>query len=195
MANADLRASGYMSRAMAGPDLALRPYAAADEEILIELWRRGWQQAYPEIDFTARVAWWRARWRNELVPVATIAVAELADKPVGFVTIDAKGGYLDQIVVAPEAWGRGVAEALLAEAKRISPEKIELHVNTDNARALRFYEKHGFAVTGEGVNPHSGRPVLAMRWESASSRLAREPSPLAGEGGSPEHRDGEPGEG
>jgi putative acetyltransferase len=174
MANADLRASGYMSRAMAGPDLALRPYAAADEEILIELWRRSWQQAYPEIDFTTRVAWWRARWRNELVPVATIAVAELAGKPVGFVTIDANAGYLDQIAVAPEAWGRGVAEALLAQAKRISPEKIELHVNTDNARALRFYEKHGFAVTGEGVNPHSGRPVLAMRWEADDRRQTME---------------------
>ena len=37
----------------------------------------------------------------------------------GFVTVDPKTLYLDQIVVAPEAWGSGTAEALLAEARRI----------------------------------------------------------------------------
>jgi putative acetyltransferase len=53
----------------------LRPYQAADEEAAIELWRRTWQLAYPRLDFTARLAWWRARWRDELVPSATITVA------------------------------------------------------------------------------------------------------------------------
>jgi putative acetyltransferase len=175
--------------------LRLRPYAAADEEALIELWRRSWQHAYPDIDFSARLSWWRERWRNELVPSASITLAERAGTPVGFVTIDPTVGYLDQIVVAPEAWGAGVAEALLAEAKRISPQKIELHVNADNARAIRFYEKHGFVVTGESKNPLSGRPVLAMRWEPARSQLARESSPLVGEDGTPERSDGEPGRG
>ena len=50
----------------------LRPDAAADEDAAIELWRRTWQAAYPHIDFDARRAWWRERWRQELVPVARI---------------------------------------------------------------------------------------------------------------------------
>ncbi len=157
---------------MSGP-LRLRPYTAADEEVVIELWRRSWQHAYPDIEFSARLSWWRERWRNELVPNATITVAERAGALVGFVTIEPKTGYLDQIVVAPEAWGGGIAEALLAEAKRICPQKIELQVNTDNARAIRFYEKHGFVVTGESRNPLSGRPVFAMRW--GPERQARDP--------------------
>ena len=69
-------------------DFALRPYRAEDEDAAIELWRATWQQAYPAIDFTARVPWWRERWRNELVPNASIIVAEQADTLVGFVTID-----------------------------------------------------------------------------------------------------------
>ncbi len=158
--------------------LRLRPYAAADEEVAIELWRRSWQRAYPDIDFSARLSWWRERWRNELVPNATITLAERAGAVAGFVTIDPRTGYLDQIVVAPEAWGEKIAEALLAEAKRICPEKIELHVNTDNARAIRFYEKHGFAVTGESTNPLSGRPVLAMRWEPDDRRQRTEDGDL-----------------
>ena len=144
--------------------LKLRSYTAADEEAAIELWRRTWQVHYPAIDFTARLPWWRARWRNELVPVATITVAERAGSLVGFVTVDPRTRYLDQIVVAPEAWGSDVAGALIAEAKRLSPGGLDLAVNADNARAIRFYEKQGFATTGEDVNPLSDAPVRKMSW-------------------------------
>ena len=41
---------------------------------------------------------------------------------------------------------------------------IELLVNTDNARAIAFYEKNGFEMAGDDVNPVSGRPVFRMRW-------------------------------
>ncbi len=145
-------------------DTTLRPYTAADEDAAIELWRRTWTQHYPRIDFTARVAWWRARWRNELVPKAQIVLAETEGHLVGFVTIDPKTGYLDQIVVAPEAWGSGLARALLDEAKRLSPAGIDLLVNKDNARAIRFYEKHGFSYAGDDKNPVSGIAVNRMRW-------------------------------
>jgi len=147
------------------PALTLRAYSAADEEAAIELWRRTWAKAYPHIDFTARVAWWRERWRSELVPQANIVVAETDGVIEGFVTIDPRTGYLDQIVVAPEFWGSNIATILLDEAKRISPVRIELLVNKDNARAIAFYEKNGFAFAGDDVNPVSGRPVNRMRWQ------------------------------
>jgi putative acetyltransferase len=144
----------------------LRAYTEADETAAIELWRQTWQEAYPAIDFAARLAWWRERWRNELVPRATITVAEAAGAIVGFVTIDRTSGYLDQIVVAPRHWGAGVAEILLDDAKRRSPGQLELHVNQDNARAVHFYQKHGFTVAGGDVNPRSGAPVYLMKWAS-----------------------------
>ena len=179
--------------------LKLRPYTPADEHAAIELWRRTWAQHYPRIDFTARVPWWRERWRTELVPVAVITLAEV-DEPieaprsplipaqagiqqrgsqnagsplsrgrtgkrlVGFVTVDTKTRYLDQFVVAPEAWGSDVARALMDEAKRQSPAGLDLLVNKDNARAIRFYEKHGFVYAGEDKNPVSGIAVNRMEW-------------------------------
>ena len=82
----------------------LRPYRSEDEDAAIALWQRTWQQAYPQIDFAARVNWWRERWRGELVPKAAIIVAEAAGALIGFVTIDTEG-YLDQLVVAPDRWG------------------------------------------------------------------------------------------
>jgi putative acetyltransferase len=141
----------------------LRSYRPEDEDAAIALWQLTWQQAYPSIDFAARVAWWRERWRKELVPGAAIVVAEIAEKVVGFVTIDSTG-YLDQLVVATEYWGTELATALVDEAKRLSPGGITLLVNTDNARAIRFYERNGFVHAGEDVNPTSGRPVLKMTW-------------------------------
>jgi putative acetyltransferase len=152
---------------MSMPSATLRAYTSADETAAIELWRQTWQEAYPAIDFTARLDWWRERWRNELVPSATITVAETAGALVGFVTVNRASSYLDQIVVAPRHWGAGVAELLLDEAKRLSPEVLELHVNQDNARAVRFYQKHGFAIAGEDVNPRSGAAVYLMKWANS----------------------------
>jgi putative acetyltransferase len=54
---------------------------------------------------------------------------------------------------------------LVDEAKRQSPDRITLLVNTDNIRAIRFYARNGFVHAGEDVNPTSGRPVLRMEWK------------------------------
>ena len=141
----------------------LRPYRADDEDAAIALWHATWQQAYPSIDFSARLAWWRARWRDELVPKASIVVAESESEIVGFVTID-QFGYLDQLVVAPSQWGSPLATALLDETKRLSPKLITLKVNADNARAIRFYERDGFVQDGDELNETSGRQVWKMIW-------------------------------
>jgi putative acetyltransferase len=126
----------------------LRAYAATDEDAAIELWRRSWQAAMPHLDFAARADWWRKRWREELVPQASIVVALDGDTLAGLVTVDPSSGYLDQLVVAPDAWGGGLAALLIDQAKRLSPTRLDLLVNKDNARAIRFYEKHGFAKVG-----------------------------------------------
>lgn len=149
---------------MSTSSFTLRPYAPADEDAAIELWRRTWQLAYPDIDFAERLDWWRERWRSHTVPTASIVMAERAGEVIGFVTIDTRTEYLDQLVVAPETWGSGAAEALLREARQLSPHGIDLHVNQDNIRAIRFYEKHGFGKVAESVNPRSGRLVHLMRW-------------------------------
>jgi putative acetyltransferase len=98
-----------------------------------------------------------------LAPKAAIVVAEQEGALVGFVTID-PSGYLDQLVVAPRHWGSELGNALVNQAKRLSPDRITLLVNTDNVRAIRFYERNGFVPAGEDVNPASGRPVLRMAW-------------------------------
>jgi putative acetyltransferase len=144
----------------------LRSYAPADEDAAIALWQRSWQQAYPDIDFAARLTWWRERWRGELAPACAITVAMEGEAMAGFVTVDPQTYYLDQLVVAPESWGSGAAAALVDAAKLASPSGLDLHVNRDNVRAIRFYQKHGFTISGEETNPRSGAPVYKMSWRS-----------------------------
>jgi putative acetyltransferase len=144
--------------------ISLRPYETRDEDAAIALWLRTWQAAYPELDFAARLDWWRERWRNELVPSADIVIAQAAGEVIGFVTVDPSTFYLDQIVVAPERWASGIGAALIAVAKQLSPTGLDLDVNTDNARAIRFYHRQGFSIAGASINSVSGKPVHRMHW-------------------------------
>src|ERR1700733_5376712 len=111
---------------MKADGVSLRRYQPRDEDASLALWLRAWQAAYPEIDFTDRLDWWRERWRNELLPVAEVVVAETSGSVIGFVTIDADTLYLDQLVVAPDYWGSGVGLALIEEARRLSPSGLDL---------------------------------------------------------------------
>jgi putative acetyltransferase len=146
-------------------EISLRPYRDADLEPALDLWRRAWDMAMPEIDFGARLDWWRDRWNRELVPNNEVIVAEAAGKQVGFVVIDRRSGYLDQIVVDPVFWGSEAAKQLLNAAKRICPGGITLDVNRDNPRARRFYEREGFVWIGDGKNPISGKPTCRCAWK------------------------------
>ena len=149
---------------MAG-ELRLRPYRPEDFEPSVALWMLAWQTALPEIAFAKRLEWWRARWQNDLVPNNDIVMAENGGALTGFVVIDPKTGWLDQLAVDPAHWGKGVASALIDEAKRRSPALVRLDVNQTNHRAVRFYEREGFTRTGEGVNKHSGAATYLYEWK------------------------------
>jgi putative acetyltransferase len=146
---------------------ALRRYTEADEAETVALWIGTWKVAYPQIDFDARRAELHRRWRDEIVPASIVTLAITNERIFGFITVEPERGYVDQLAVAPQAWGTPIAAALIDEAKLLSPIALELNVNQDNTRALRFYQKHGFGRTGEGINPRSGSPIFYLRWQGA----------------------------
>jgi putative acetyltransferase len=149
---------------MADDGVTVRPMALADLAETLDMWVAAWAAAYPNIDFAARRAWTKDR-IAELERTGSHALIALRDnRVIGALVVDPQTGYLDQIVVATADQGRGVAAMLLAEARRISPAHLDLHVNQDNARAIRFYQKHGFVTVAEDVNPRSGAPIYRMRW-------------------------------
>lgn len=149
-------------------DVVLRDGAAGDHSAMADLWVAAWRGAMPAIDFDARRTWFVSRLSELEASGARITVAvDPQGSLLGFVTVDPVQGYIDQLAVLPSAQRRGLAGRLLAEARRISPDRLALDVNQDNAPALLFYRRQGFRVTAEGVNPRSGLPVWRMEWRAA----------------------------
>jgi len=149
---------------MSSADVAVRPMRAEDMAEMLDMWVAAWQVAYPDINFATRRGWTADR-IAELERTGSCSVIASRDgRIVGALVVNPDTGYLDQLVVATECQGLGVATILLAEARRIAPAGLDLHVNQDNGRAIRFYEKHEFKTVGEDVNPRSGAPVFYMSW-------------------------------
>lgn len=88
---------------------------------------------------------------------------------------------LDHLYVDAAHTNRGVGSRLVALAQERRPEGLALWVFASNVPAVRFYERHGFAVVGgtDGDNDE-GAPDLRMEWRPV--RAARDRSVTPGRG-------------
>ena len=159
-----------MSLAVLYPRVAsLGAYRPQDFAAIADLWVAAWKTTEFAIDFEARRDWLDHHLASLARAGVRIRIArDGAGKPIGFVSIDPASGYLDQLCVAPEAFGTGVARALVREAMRLSPGLVELDVNEANARAVRFYRREGFRAVTKGLSAASGLPTIRMRWDAAA---------------------------
>jgi putative acetyltransferase len=148
-------------------EFAFRPFKKTDLPELLDLWAASWSEVYADIDFDQRRPWFTDHIAGWLADngQCRIATETTSGKIAGFILINPRTSLLDQICVGITWKGRGLAEALMAEARRLSPREIRLDVNAMNHRAIRFYEREGFVKTGEGVNPRSGLPIFHYRWQ------------------------------
>ncbi|TCT05129.1 GNAT family N-acetyltransferase [Aquabacter spiritensis] len=149
----------------AAPGMAIVAFRPDHLAAVADLWVATWSRTMPDIDFEARRAWFLGHLDTLRGGGAELHVAAAPDGTVaGFVAIDPKTGYLDQIAVAPAFWGSSAALALMATAKARAPSGITLDVNQDNPRAIAFYRRLGFRIVSEGTNPASGRAIWRMAW-------------------------------
>ena len=145
--------------------LTLRGFEEGDREVVLDLWVAAWREAMPAIDFERRREWFRGHLaqlaRLDYVMRCAIGARE---RVVGFIALSPKRRHLEQIVVDHAEWGKGVGDALITEAKLLSPRGLWLDVNEGNPRAIAFYEKHGFRCLRRDRNPNSGRPIFRYAW-------------------------------
>ena len=83
-----------------------------------------------------------------------ILVALWNGRPAGFAATEQGDDELSDLWVDPAVAGRGIGSALLHAADEVVRARgfdtIRLQVLTANTRAIRLYERHGYAVTWQG---------------------------------------------
>jgi putative acetyltransferase len=161
-----------------GPDaeagVTLRAATPDDADAVAEIWHLAWRDGHhghvPAALLPHRtLAHFRPRVPPRL-PTTTVAIS--CGVVLGFVTLH--HDELDQIFVVREARGGGAAQALLRHAETTLAENHAtawLAVAAGNARARRFYERHGWHDAGgfdyPAEIPGGTLPVPTRRYEKA----------------------------
>jgi GNAT superfamily N-acetyltransferase len=123
--------------------------------------RRAEMPYLPELHTEDEIREWFSR-RVQETP-DSFRVARNAGRPVGYIFLDED--QLDDLYVLPDWWRLGIGSALLATAKSLSPERLELSTFQQNMRARAFYEARGFREVGrtDGKN-EEGVPDVQYEW-------------------------------
>ncbi len=89
---------------------------------------------------------------------------------VGFIAFG--GGWINHLYILPGHQGLGIGGLLLDKAKQAA-QILRLWTFERNERALRFYEKRGFAVIDrtDGARNEEQQPDLLLRWDSYGGSL------------------------
>jgi GNAT superfamily N-acetyltransferase len=133
--------------------MMLRPARPEDMAPVADIWHRAWHVAHPGHVPEGLTAGRTLDAFHERTPgrVADTTVAEVEGVVVGFTMVS--GDEVEQVFVDPDRHGTGVAAPLLAAAERqvaaAGHGVAWLAVVTGNARARRFYEKHGWHDAGD----------------------------------------------
>jgi len=88
---------------------------------------------------------------------ALLLIAERGEVPLGCVSLTARGDglvYLGLLCVDPERQAGGIGKAIIAAAERMSKDqlgadRIEMTVIDSRVELIAYYERRGFARTGE----------------------------------------------
>lgn len=136
----------------------IRPYEAADEEAVIQVWldstisgqcflpESHWREMEPTI--------------RDLLPTAEVWVAEVDGDIRAFMAIldDLIGGLFTD----PDYQSSGLGAALVAHARSLH-DPLFVEVFDANERALKFYRRCGFEDQATRIDASSGLPQLILK--------------------------------
>jgi len=162
--------------------MPIRPAELRDARAIAEVQVASWQSAYrgllPDHLLDGLSVEDRAgRWRERLAEEGSQAlVIEEEGRILGFAILGAsqdedateRTGEVYAIYLAPSEWRKGYGSGLMSEAiARLREQRfaeVAVWVLQGNLRAIRFYEKHGFAADGATkVRMRAGSPSPEMR--------------------------------
>lgn len=110
----------------------------------------------------------RGWFRDVVLPERDVWVVDEGDVVVAVLVLD--GEWIDQLYVEPGHTGCGIGSQLVDLAKRQRPSMLKLWTFEANVRAQRFYEHHGFVVTGSTAGENEeGIPDVRYEWSPTAT--------------------------
>lgn len=125
--------------------MQIRPFSAADEPSVVELWRRC-DLVRPQNDPRMDIA------RKLRVNPELFLVGELESRIVATVMTGYEGhrGWINYLAVDPGFRRRGLGRLIMGAAEKLLRErgcpKINLQVRSTNQQVIEFYRRIGYAV-------------------------------------------------
>ncbi|EMH4162800.1 GNAT family N-acetyltransferase [Pluralibacter gergoviae] len=96
-------------------------------------------------------------WRLEDFDAATLNetlwVAEKDGHRAGFASVSDNDNFLHNLFVDPQWQGQGAGSALLRHVQSTFTSTGSLKCLVQNAKALRFYQRHGWHIEARGSSP------------------------------------------
>ncbi|QXT63113.1 acetyltransferase [Tessaracoccus palaemonis] len=136
-------------------ELTIRRVAGSDEyPELVAIWRGAVDATHDFISVSDREDI-EARLASDYFPAVNLWVAERDGRPIGFAGV--VGAKLEMLFVDAAQRGGRVGSALLDHAVGVLG-VTEVDVNEQNASAVGFYTRRGFAVVGRRDSDDEGRP-------------------------------------
>lgn len=140
----------------------IRNMQEKDIHQVMDVWLTSTIKAHPFIE----EKYWLKHYRtvqNKYLKVAKTYVAEEGGVVVGFISI-LQDSFIGALFVIPGRQGHKLGSALLAHVQEIYP-KLSAHAYEKNPRAIHFYRKHGFEVTGQQSNLDSSYSEYVLEWQ------------------------------
>ena len=143
----------------------VRPATNSDAQAIASLWIRSRQASIPAIPKPIHSEGEIQRWVSDvLLPGGGTWLVESDDEVIAMMTL--RDGWIDQLYVDPKYVGQGRGSSLMAHAKLLRPEGLDLWTFQSNVRARRFYETHGFRPVSETTGDNEeGAPDVHYHWD------------------------------
>ena len=143
--------------------LELVEYDASSLERLLRLWREAFEFGVGVID-PHPLSEQREYFLAQVLPQHRVTLAVRESQLVGFVAASEES--VSQLHVQVGQHRQGIGSALLALSKARSSGSLWLYAFTQNVRACRFYEKHGFVAIERGFEPNWQLEDVKYSWSA-----------------------------
>jgi GNAT superfamily N-acetyltransferase len=143
----------------------IRPARAEEYDEVARLWMESWCSTGLESPSAALLAYLKARVPREIGDGWSLYLADDDGRLAAMLAVNMPKLYLDQLMIAPQYQGRSLGRRLLGFTRELLPDEICLRCARGNEKAWRWYEREGFALEKEEVDPLHGRMMKYYRWK------------------------------